>query len=67
MKKVDLLKELRRIAQRKGLMLELRRKGAEHEVWRLGGTTLTIPRNREISRFTAEGLLKDAEREQTCR
>ena len=29
MKKVDLLKELRRIAQKKGLMLELRRKGAK--------------------------------------
>lgn len=48
-------------------MLELRRKGAKHEVWRLGNTTLTIPRHREISRFTAEGLIKDAEKEQPCR
>lgn len=67
MKKVDLLKELRQIAQRKGLMLEQRRKGAKHEVWRLGNTTLTIPRHREISRFTAEGLIKDAEKEKPCR
>ncbi len=67
MKKVDLLKELRRIAQKKGLMLELRRKGAKHEVWCMGNTTLTIPRHREISRFTAEGLIKDAEKEQPCR
>ena len=61
------MKELRRIAQRKGLMLELRRKGAKHEVWRLGNTTLTIPRHREIARFTAEGLIKDAEEEPPCR
>ena len=67
MKRVDLLKELRRIAQSKALMLELRRKGAKHEVWRLGNTTLIIPRHREISRFTAEGLIKDAEEEPPCR
>ncbi len=48
-------------------MLELRRKGAKHEVWRLGDKTLTIPRHREISRFAAEGLTKDAQQERPCR
>lgn len=67
MKKVDLLKQLRQIAKRKGLMLKLRRKGAKHEVWSLGNTTLTIPRHREIARFTAEGIINDAEKEQPCR
>lgn len=60
-KRVALLKELREIARSKGLMLELQRRGAKHDVWRLGRTTLIVPRHRAISRFTAEGLIKDAE------
>ena len=61
------MKELRRIAQRKGIMIELQRQGAKHEVWCFGNTVLTIPRHREISQYTAEGLLKDAEEEPPCR
>ena len=46
------------------MIWEIARTGKEHDLWRLGTTVqLTIPRHKEINQLTAEGILKDTERE----
>lgn len=39
------------------------RQGRAHELWRCGETLVTIPRHREIARFTAEAVMRQLEAE----
>jgi hypothetical protein len=39
------------------------RKGGRHDLWRCGGTVVTIPRHREINELTARGIMKALEAE----
>ena len=58
-KKRDLMKHLREIADSAGAELVFLRQG-KHEVWSLGGERLYIPRHREISRGVAASIMKRA-------
>jgi hypothetical protein len=44
-----------------GLAWTLQRSGAEHDLFRLDGLGIVIPRHREIAEGTAEKILKDTE------
>jgi len=58
-KKRDLMKHLREIANSAGTELVFLREG-KHEVWSLGGERLYIPRHREISEGVAASIIKRA-------
>lgn len=60
MKKRELLKRLRAIAVSADLTLDLVRQGANHEIWRIGGERIVVPRHREVNELTAEGILRKA-------
>ncbi|MDE0196411.1 MAG: type II toxin-antitoxin system HicA family toxin [bacterium] len=60
MKKRERLKRLRAIAASADLTLDLVRQGANHEIWRIGGERIVVPRHREVSELTAEGILRRA-------
>ena len=36
------------------------REGANHTIYRINGTKVSIPRHKEINELTAQGILKDA-------
>ena len=48
------------IAASADLALDLVRQGANHEIWRIGGERIVIPRHREVNEHTAEGILRKA-------
>jgi len=60
-KKRDLMKHLREVADSAGAELVFLRQG-KHEVWSLGGERLYIPRHREISRGVAATIMERARR-----
>lgn len=62
MKKRELMSRLRSIAKASGVELSLVRQGGSHEIWTLGGERLVIPRHREISERTADGIIAEAMR-----
>jgi hypothetical protein len=47
-KRGDLVREIRKAARAKGLIFELERRHGPHDVYRLNGLTIPIPRHREI-------------------
>lgn len=59
MRRTDLIRALRRRAHEAGSTLELVRQGGEHELWKVGETTLSIPRHREISPGVTGRILRD--------
>jgi hypothetical protein len=63
-KRRDLEKWIRQIAQAKGLSVEWRNQGrdAPHDKVRIGGRQTLIPRHREIAEGTARDILKELER-----
>lgn len=63
MKRTDLIRLIRKQAKDAGLPMDLIREGREHEVWRVGGTDLPIPRHREVSPGVTRKLLKAVEKE----
>jgi hypothetical protein len=63
MKRTALIRSIRQQAKAAGLSMDLVREGKEHEVWRVGGTDLPIPRHREISPGVTRKLLQAVERE----
>ena len=63
MKQRDLKRRIAAAAVRLSLSGMMIRDGKEHEVWRCGSTLVTIPRHREINEYTAEGIFKDLEGE----
>ncbi|MGW4541686.1 hypothetical protein ACWEOP_27955 [Streptomyces chartreusis] len=56
-----LLQELRRIADEKGADLVFVRKRPRHEIYKLLGVSLSVPRSREIAERAAQDLIKAAE------
>ncbi|MBA2373620.1 MAG: hypothetical protein H0V74_05400 [Chloroflexi bacterium] len=63
MKRRDLIRRIGEAARDRGLVWEMLRQGADHEVWSLGGHRITIPRHREVAERTARGVLKAFEDE----
>ncbi len=61
MKRVDLLKELKRIARTTGAELVFVRHGYDHDQYRARGRLIVIPRHREINERTAAAILADAQ------
>lgn len=61
MKKRDLIKSLRAIAQAADMDFDFVREGANHEIWTIGGERLVIPRHREVNERTAQSILRKAE------
>lgn len=63
MKRADAIRRIRRAAKAAGRSFLIHREGTNHEIWICGGTMVPIPRHREISEFTAEGIFRDLEAE----
>ncbi|MDR1430605.1 MAG: hypothetical protein LBI99_00605 [Propionibacteriaceae bacterium] len=61
MKKRDLVKRIADSARDRDVEWELVRRGANHDVYRLGGSIIPVPRHNEIQERTAEGILKECQ------
>ena len=60
-KRRELLRKIRREARRQGLSFErVAHKGGNHEIWKLDGMTIPVPRHHEIGDITAMGIYKEA-------
>lgn len=57
----DIVKRIQREAKRQGLVFELEREGAKHTVYRLDGTTIPIPRHREIGEGLTEQIYRECQ------
>ena len=55
MKRRDLIKEL----ESKGFYLL--RNGADHDIYTNGSIEMPVPRHKEINKWTAQGIIKQAE------
>lgn len=55
MKRDELLRKLRKLGA-----LELKRNGANHDIYEINGQRVSIPRHTEINEYTAKGILKHA-------
>lgn len=56
-----LIRRIGKAAKRAGVAWVFVRQGGNHEVWSCASTMVTIPRHREISELTAQGIMKDLE------
>lgn len=63
MKRKELLSKISRAAKDAGVSWEPVAEGAEHTIFQVGAQKVSVPRHREINKFTAEGILKDTEDE----
>ncbi|GAA2294849.1 hypothetical protein GCM10009853_058590 [Glycomyces scopariae] len=61
MKQRELLRQLTKIAEDKGATLEFVRHGGAHDMYRILGRTLLLPRHREIKEGTARSIIRQAE------
>ncbi len=59
MKRDELLRTLRRIARLNHVEFAFVREGKKHEIWSFDGLHISVPRHRDVERFTAEGLIKE--------
>jgi len=59
MHKRHLMKQLRQVANDKGVELRPLRQG-KHEVWLFGTERLVIPRHNEIDEYTAMAIIRQA-------
>lgn len=62
MKKRDLLKRLGALAREAGVEFTLVRHGGSHDLYALGGRSITIPRHKELNELLARGILRETER-----
>ena len=60
MKRRDLIKTLRTMAQGAGVDFVLVRNGANHDIFRLHQVLIVVPRHNEINEMTARGIVKEA-------
>jgi predicted RNase H-like HicB family nuclease len=60
-KRSELIRWIRTAARSADLTWEVVREGSAHEVWRLAGRQITIPRHREINEVTATAIMRDLE------
>ncbi len=63
MKRTELTRRIRLAARAADLTWELVRQESAHEVWRLAGRRITIPRHREINEVTATAIMRDLQTE----
>ena len=63
MKRRELVRIVAAEARARGMVWQMIREGAEHEVWSLDGRRITIPRHREIGERTARAILRSFEAE----
>ena len=63
MNRAEIIRRVRKAAKASGGGFEILREGRDHEVWICGQTKVAIPRHREVSKFTAEGIFRDLEAE----
>lgn len=63
MKRKQLLKNIAMAAAEAGIDWALRREGANHSVYSLGGLTIPIPRHSEIDEQLARKIYKECEPE----
>ncbi|OZG62291.1 YcfA-like family protein [Bifidobacterium lemurum] len=60
-KRKTLIRALRRAARARGMEFILARQGANHEVYKLGGLMIPIPRHTEIDDRLADRICDEAE------
>lgn len=63
MKRREILKRISERAKVAGVIWEVRREGANHTVYRLGASTVPIPRHVEIGPGLSEEIFKQCEPE----
>lgn len=61
MKKRELLRRLKSLAEEKELVLELLRQGANHEIWRVGDLQFPVARHNDVPEQTARGTIRAVE------
>jgi len=61
MKRRDLLRALSEAAGAAGERFEPVRSGASHDIYRVAGLTVVIPRHKEINELTARRLIKNVQ------
>lgn len=61
MKKRDLEKELKRIANEAGFELEFVG-GTKHDKFRINGSMVLVPRHKEINEITTQKIIKDLQK-----
>lgn len=59
----DIVKRISREAKRQGVAFGMDREGANHTVYRVGNTTIPIPRHREVRENTTRLIYKQCEPE----
>lgn len=59
----ELIKKVTTAARKQGAEWILDREGANHTVYTLNGLVVPVPRHREISHYTAEGIYRECEPE----
>jgi hypothetical protein len=62
-KQRDLIRRIADAAAAAGVPWTLVREGGNHTVYRLGGTTIPVPRHREINEITALAIFKQCQTE----
>ncbi|MDR3359135.1 MAG: hypothetical protein LBO20_00445 [Bifidobacteriaceae bacterium] len=61
MRKAVLVRRINRAAAISGIAWGLTRRGANHDVYRLGDLVIPVPRHQEINDRTAERIFKECE------
>ena len=61
MKQRELLAKLVKIAEDKEATLEFVRHGGSHDMYRIRGELLVVPRHRELKEGTARSIIRQAE------
>ncbi|HEY2086233.1 MAG TPA: hypothetical protein VGH54_09440 [Mycobacterium sp.] len=61
MKRREVIKRISKQAKVDGVAFDLKREGANHSVYDVGGCMIPIPRHNEIGDRTAEGIFKECE------
>jgi hypothetical protein len=62
-RKADLLREIAKRAKAATTPWGLIRQGAEHERWRCGKTSISVPRHNELTDGVVDRIRKDLEQE----
>lgn len=57
------MKKIARAAKRQGVAWELAREGGSHTIYRLGSTTIPVPRHAELGENMALAIFKECQRE----
>jgi len=63
MKRRDLLRSIATRASARGIPWRLLRQGADHEIWRCGAVSVTVPRHRQVDGNTSRQIMRWLESE----